>query len=361
MQTRFDNIFKQGGLLSKNYPDYESRPSQLSMANLIGQAIKEKKYAIIEGATGVGKSFSYLIPSILSGKSIVVSTSNKNLQDQLYKKDLPYLHDILEKDFSYAVLKGRANYFSFMMFEMNQKLIQKVLSNKEIEIIRNWAKKELAEKGMGEINDLPIDISYEAKILMTGSSYVKPEKDSPYCSIDFGEKAREKAKNSQVLLVNHTLLALNAAILLKSEGKAKIFPTPDILIVDEAHAFEHYAQLAFSDKLNKYSLKHFLRHALVKQLCTRKKTADIESNFVQTLHVNYTPPIINGYYKDTPYDNFKLKKYSDQLESCVKELKSAKEKMDELGQIQISVLIKEGKNLVERLKKISEKNKLGRR
>lgn len=357
MKKRFDDIFKQGGVLSKHHDNYESRPSQLGMANLVAEAIQEKKNAIIEGETGVGKSMAYLVPSIYSGEKIVVSTSNKNLQDQLYKKDLPFLQKALDKDFSFTVLKGRSNYFSFMMFETNQEILQKKLSNKQIHIIREWAKEELEDDGTGEINNTPIELPQDVKRLIVGSTEVKPETGSSYADMDFGNRARIKAKESQVLLVNHTLLALNASIILKSDNKANIFPLPKILIIDEAHAFEHYAQLAFKDRINQYSMRHFLGNSLVRNICGNKKTADLEADFLKKLHLNYKPPKVNNYYQDTPYKIFKFGGFVDKLRGCVNELTSAKAKADEKGEVRISSLIAEGKHLIQRLRHLSQENK----
>ena len=91
------NIFAENGILqnSQNFPNYRPRIQQLQMANMIDIAIKNKKIIVIEAATGTGKTLSYLIPAILSGKKIIISTGTKTLQDQLVKKDLPLIAEIL--------------------------------------------------------------------------------------------------------------------------------------------------------------------------------------------------------------------------------------------------------------------------
>jgi len=114
-------IFSEKGLLSKKLEGYEFRPQQEKMASAVTAAIDKKSIAIIEGATGVGKSLAYLIPIILSKKVAVISTSNKSLQDQLSNKDLPMLKNVLKNDFEWAVLKGKNNYFCPQHFKQIEK------------------------------------------------------------------------------------------------------------------------------------------------------------------------------------------------------------------------------------------------
>ena len=103
-------FFAPGGLLSRTHPAYEFRRGQLQMAQAVEQAIEERRHLIVEAGTGTGKTLAYLMPVIRSGKRVIISTGTKNLQEQLFYKDVPFLQSILPRKFRAAYLKGRSNY-----------------------------------------------------------------------------------------------------------------------------------------------------------------------------------------------------------------------------------------------------------
>ncbi|HVS21989.1 MAG TPA: DEAD/DEAH box helicase, partial [Pyrinomonadaceae bacterium] len=107
-------IFGPQGLISKAHPEYEHRPGQIEMAEAVLRAFEQKHHLIVEAGTGTGKTLAYLVPAIAaacgSGARVVISTGTKNLQEQLIDKDIPFLHDVLPKQFRAAVMKGRNNY-----------------------------------------------------------------------------------------------------------------------------------------------------------------------------------------------------------------------------------------------------------
>src|SRR3979490_3209936 len=103
-------FFSRSGVLSKWHPNYEHRPGQLQMAEAIEEAIANRKHLIVEAGTGTGKTLAYLIPAILSGKRIVISTGTKNLQEQLFYKDIPFLQKHFTRPLRVCYMKGRANF-----------------------------------------------------------------------------------------------------------------------------------------------------------------------------------------------------------------------------------------------------------
>src|SRR5690242_2874735 len=103
-------FFSRHGVLSKWHPNYEFRAGQLEMAEAIESAISDKRHLLVDAGTGVGKTLAYLIPAILSGKRVVISTGTKNLQEQLYSKDIPFLQSLFERPLRVCYMKGRANY-----------------------------------------------------------------------------------------------------------------------------------------------------------------------------------------------------------------------------------------------------------
>ncbi len=110
-------LFGPQGAIAQRLPDYELRPSQLEMAESVKRAILAHHHALVEAPTGTGKSIAYLIPAILSGKTVVVSTANKALQSQLYQKDLPFLRTVLGMEIPAVVVKGRSNYVCNLKWE----------------------------------------------------------------------------------------------------------------------------------------------------------------------------------------------------------------------------------------------------
>src|SRR5216110_3288847 len=103
-------FFSRHGTLSKWHPNYEFREGQLKMAEAVESALADNKHLIVEAGTGTGKTLAYLVPAILSGKRVVVSTGTKNLQEQLFLKDVPFLQKHFERDLRVCYMKGRNNY-----------------------------------------------------------------------------------------------------------------------------------------------------------------------------------------------------------------------------------------------------------
>ena len=108
--TELESFFGNDGALSKIISGYHPRAAQIEMAEAIARAVEESQNLIAEAGTGTGKTFAYLVPAILSGKKVIVSTGTKNLQDQLFNKDLPVIRKAVKKPFMAALLKGRSNY-----------------------------------------------------------------------------------------------------------------------------------------------------------------------------------------------------------------------------------------------------------
>ena len=103
-------FFVRNGLLAQAHPSYEYRPGQLEMAEAVESALAERRHLMVEAGTGTGKTLAYLVPAILSGKRIVVSTGTKNLQEQLFFKDIPFLQTLFDFPLSVCYMKGRNNY-----------------------------------------------------------------------------------------------------------------------------------------------------------------------------------------------------------------------------------------------------------
>lgn len=352
---QLNDVFNSEGLLKQHFTQYEIREGQVKMATLVAQALKERKSAVIEGATGIGKSFAYLIPILMTNEMVIVSTSNKNLQNQLDKKDLPTLQKILGHEISWTVLKGKNNYFCHEHFENNQDEIRnELLKSKQgydfqeadalIQAISKWVGKEK----IGDLEFLPFDINYKVKELMACDSQTKHEKESDGAKFCFASKARERALSSQIILVNHTLLALDIALRKETEGKAGILPVVKVIVIDEAHEFERASLLAFSDDISIMSLYHFLNWSFVKKHYKKTKSNALANEFRKLLN-RYIPEKGERYYAQRKVTKFEglepIISGIDDVISTLKKLNIENEKI----QIKVREIIKEGSKLQKRL------------
>ena len=135
-------FFSRQGVLSRWHPNYEFRPGQLDMAEAVESALKDKRHLLVEAGTGTGKTLAYLVPAILSGKRVVVSTGTKNLQEQLFFKDIPFLQQHFERQLKVCYMKGRANYACRQkIYDAEREPILAGLEEvADFQIIREWEK-----------------------------------------------------------------------------------------------------------------------------------------------------------------------------------------------------------------------------
>jgi ATP-dependent DNA helicase DinG len=355
---QLNDIYKLDGLLNKHFPQYQVRDGQVKMSQVVTQAISEKKSAVIEGATGVGKGFAYLIPAILSDEPVIVSTSNKSLQDQLDKKDLPTLQAVFGKKLSWTVLKGKNNYFCWDHFQGNLEEIKNELcrngmtyqeADLRVQEIGEWAEKE----SVGDIEYLPFELPFRVKEMITCDNHTVHEKDSDGANRCFAVQAKLRAKSAQIVLVNHTLLAIDISLRAATEGKAGILPKVTTVIIDEAHEFEKASILAFSDEISVNSLYHLLSWGLVKKVFPEEKQKRLIQDMQEALK-RYLPEQRGEYYeqKETPvFEGFEpvINGISSVISSLQK-IKNQDEKITE----KITEITKEAIHLQERLGLLSK-------
>src|ERR1700688_4310054 len=248
-------FFGKRGLLSEWHPNYEFREGQLQMAEAVESALADKKHLIVEAGTGTGKTLAYLVPAILSGKRVVISTGTKNLQEQLFFKDIPFLERHLGP-LRVSYMKGRSNYACRQKIYDAEK--EPVLNGLEevadFQIIRKWEKS--TETGdRAEIKTLPENSSAWAKIdargdLCTGQKCQQFER----CFIT---KMHQKAQESDIIIVNHHLLFADLAV--KREDLAGIIPEYYAVIFDEAHDVEDVAGQYFGIAVSSYQFEELTR------------------------------------------------------------------------------------------------------
>ncbi len=249
-------FFSRHGLLSKWHPRYEYRAGQLEMAEAVEQAIADKKHLLVDAGTGTGKTLAYLVPAILSGKRVVVSTGTKNLQEQLFYKDVPFLEKHFARPLQVCYMKGRNN------FACRQKIYdaerEPILAGLEeiadFQIIREW-EKTTATGDRAEIKTLPEGSSAWHKIdarreLCSGSKCKQFER----CFIT---QMHQRAHESDIIIVNHHLFFADLAV--KDEEFGGIIPEYAAVVFDEAHEIEDVAGKYFGIGVSNYQFQELVR------------------------------------------------------------------------------------------------------
>lgn len=257
-------FFSKKGLLSEWHPSYEFREGQLRMAEAVESALSDKRHLIVEAGTGTGKTLAYLVPAILSGKRVIISTGTKNLQEQLFFKDIPFLESHLGK-LRACYMKGRNNYACRQKIYDAEK--EPILTGLEevadFHIIRDWEK--TTETGdRAEIKQLPESSGAWSKIdarseACTGQKCSQFER----CFIT---QMHMKANESDLIIVNHHLFFADLNV--KGDERGAILPDYGAVIFDEAHEVEDTAGQYFGVSISSAQIDDFARDTVA--LANRK-------------------------------------------------------------------------------------------
>jgi ATP-dependent DNA helicase DinG len=255
-------FFGRKGLLSEWHPGYEYRSGQLEMAEAVESALAEKKHLIVEAGTGTGKTLAYLVPAILSGKRIVISTGTKNLQEQLFFKDIPFLEQHLGA-LRACYMKGRANYACRQKIydAENEPILEGLEEVADFRVIREWEK--TTETGdRAEIRTLPESSTVWAKI--DARSETCTGQKCPQFERCFITKMHQVAQASDLIIVNHHLLFADLAVKGGPVGgpQGGIIPDYGTVIFDEAHEIEDVAGQYFGVTVSSYQFEDLARDVL---------------------------------------------------------------------------------------------------
>ncbi len=237
-----EEVLGQEGLLIDKLPSFSPRTQQLEMAQAIAAAMKSGSNLITEAGTGTGKTFAYLVPALLSGLKVVISTGTKNLQDQLYHRDLPQIREALALPTFVALLKGRANYLCPHRLALALEDYRKIppLQREELMKVRSWAS-STKSGDLAELSGIPEDTPIKPMITSTTDNCLGQE--CPSHSDCHLLEARRRAQEADIVVVNHHLLCADLA--LKEEGFGEILPGADCFILDEAHQLPDVATSFF--------------------------------------------------------------------------------------------------------------------
>ena len=240
-------VFAPDGLLSRSIPGYRLRAQQLEMAERIAAALKGNKVLVAEAGTGTGKTFAYLVPALLSGGKVIVSTGTKTLQDQLFGRDLPAVRDVLGVPVKIALLKGRANYLCHYHLERTldegrfltrEDIVHSQRIGRFAKITRTGDKAECA--------GVPENSAVWPMVTSTRDNCLG--QDCPYYQDCFVLAARRDAMAADVVVVNHHLFF--ADVMLRDEGTAELLPACNAVIFDEAHQLPETASLFFGENVS---------------------------------------------------------------------------------------------------------------
>jgi ATP-dependent DNA helicase DinG len=248
------DFFSPNGLLSKKLEDYEPRPSQERMAEIVTQALEGRHHAIVEAGTGTGKTLAYLAPALMHGQRLMVSTGTKALQDQIFYKDIPLLERILGRKIRAAYLKGRNNYLCKLKLHTSQE--DGLFTPLELDNygeIKAWAEK--TETGdRAELDGISDDDELWARLDARRDRCLGSRcEEFESCFLTL---MRQKAMEADIVVVNHHLFFADLAI--RGSEMAQILPDYTAVIFDEAHDLEDIATGYFGFHVSNYRLQELL-------------------------------------------------------------------------------------------------------
>jgi len=265
-------VFGPGGPLDRALPGFRFRAQQLDMAQAVAAAIAARTPLIAEAGTGTGKTFAYLVPALLYGGKVIVSTGTKTLQDQLFGRDLPTVRDALRLPATLALLKGRANYVCH--HHLARTATEGKLPSRED--VRHLPKivafaRSSASGDRGELADVPEFASIWPLVTSTRDNCLGG--DCAHHDDCFVLKARKAALEADVVVVNHHLFF--ADVMLRDEGLAELLPACNTIVLDEAHQLPDTATLFFGEEVTAGQLAELARDAEVAARTTAREVADL--------------------------------------------------------------------------------------
>lgn len=277
----WDEIFGPDGPLASAVPGFTTRPEQIAMAGEVAQALQSRGRLVVEAGTGTGKTYAYLIPVLLSGRRVIVSTGTRTLQDQLFRRDLPTVAAALGMPVRVALLKGRANYLCLHRLELAEHQATSRGLRREVATalphVRQWAR--VTKQG---------DIAELARFSESDPvwPWVTSTRDNclgPDCEL-FDRchviKARREAQAADVVVVNHHLLM--ADLVLKEEGFGDLLPGADAIVIDEAHQLPEVASAFLGFAVSGRQLQALTRD-LAAELISGAPQTEVAASFAQTL------------------------------------------------------------------------------
>ena len=254
--TDSSSLLGKDGPFAALLDNYRVRESQQQMASRIEQAIADQEILIAESGTGTGKTLAYLVPALLSGKKVLVSTGTRHLQDQLYKHDLPLVRRALEVPATMALLKGRSNYLCRQRLEQAEydQSGYRPFPQVDLAVISKWSLTTL-HGDIAEVSGVPEQSRVWSDVTSTVDNCIGSK--CQYYDDCFVNTARKDAMEADILVVNHHLFLADLA--LKEEGFGQLLPKVDVVIFDEAHQLPDTASMYFSTGVSQRQMMDLCR------------------------------------------------------------------------------------------------------
>ncbi len=272
MSAEVERFFSEQSPLATEVAAFRPREQQREMALAVAEAIRDNAILVAEAGTGTGKTFAYLVPALLNGGKVIISTGTKNLQDQLFQKDLPMVRDALRSPVSVALLKGRSNYICHYHLSRTESDGQfKTREDiKHLGKIVKYAKVSDSGDKSG-LSDVPENAPVWMQVTSTRDNCLGQE--CPNHKECFVLKARSDAMKADIVVVNHHLFF--ADVMLRDEGVAELLPVCNTVIFDEAHQLPETASLFFGENLSTTLLLDLARDARIEAAASAKDFAPL--------------------------------------------------------------------------------------
>jgi ATP-dependent DNA helicase DinG len=279
LQAAVASALAPTGPLARSIPAFETRAAQVRLAAAVSKAFAKDGILLAEAGTGTGKTLAYLIPAILSGHRVLVSTGTKNLQEQIYFKDLPILREALGVPFTAAYMKGRGNYLCLHRFAAwrDSGAIKTIDETQSIRMIDEWSRQ--SDTGdRAELEDLPEDAPFWTDVSASAENCIGAE--CPHYDDCFVTKMRQQAAASDVVIVNHHLLCADAAV--RQNAYGEVIPACERAVIDEAHQLEDVATQYFGRGVSNYRIEALARDldraANTDLIADREKADDLRTD-----------------------------------------------------------------------------------
>jgi ATP-dependent DNA helicase DinG len=247
-------VFAPDGPLARGIPDFEPRGGQQDMAAAVASVFNDGGVLLAEAGTGTGKTLAYLVPAVLSRQRVLISTGTKNLQEQIFFKDIPALREALGVPFTATCMKGRANYLCLHRLDQLNDGAGSAAHDVFLPIIREWSTKtQIGDRS--ELEDLPEDVPLWNDVAATAETCLGTE--CPRYDECFVTRMRQRAAESDVVIVNHHLLCADAAV--RQNAFGEVIPACSHAILDEAHQLEDIATQYFGFSVSTYRVEELAR------------------------------------------------------------------------------------------------------
>ena len=272
MAVTLKEVFAPDGPLAAGIPGYRVREQQVEMAERIAAAIAGNSVLVAEAGTGTGKTYAYLVPALLSGGKVIVSTGTKNLQDQLFSRDIPTVRKVLGAPIQIALLKGRANYICHYHLERaisDGRFIAREDAAHASRIARFAKVTQTGDKA--DCGDVPENSTVWGMVTSTRENCLG--QDCPYNKECFVLAARREALAADLVVVNHHLFF--ADVMLRDEGTAELLPACNTVIFDDAHQLPETASLFFGDNVSTSQVIDLTHDARMEGLASAKDCLDL--------------------------------------------------------------------------------------